>query len=205
MLPLVTPLRLGVCRAPFDHPEWIFELKYDGFRALLYIENGTARMISRNGNVYRRFDELGAALAETIRVRDAIIDGEIACLDPEGRPQFNELLYRRAQPCFVVFDLLWLNGQDQRQSELLYRKAVLSTLVPHGTDCVLQAQHVLEYGQKLYAAACRRNLEGIVAKWGRAPYAEARGKSPWLKIRNPAYTQEVMPKRREQFERWRKP
>lgn len=199
VLPCFSPLELGRAREPFDHSEWIYELKYDGFRALLYLDQGEARLVSRKGITYTRFGDLTAELAETIRIRNAVLDGEIVCLDAKGRPQFDQLFYRRGTPAFVVFDLLWLNGRDYRPEPLLFRKCTLATIISSGSPCLLNAQYVLERGVDLYRLTCERDLEGIVAKHGQAPYAPIAHRSPWLKIKNPKYTQ--MPSRWEHFER----
>ena len=70
---------------PFNDPAWLRKLKLDGFRALAYVERGECRLVSRNGHTYRRCDPLRAALARKLAVEDAILDGEIVCLDEEGR------------------------------------------------------------------------------------------------------------------------
>ena len=80
--------------APFDHPDWIFELKYDGFRDLAYVEDRTAWLVSRKGNVYKSFPDLAAAIAGALPVRNAILDGEIVPLAQDGVPQFYDLLRR---------------------------------------------------------------------------------------------------------------
>ena len=72
---------------PFDHPDWIFELKYDGWRAIAYVEAGTCRLISRHGNPFKRFADLCAQIATAIP-GTALLDGEIACLDDDGKPSF---------------------------------------------------------------------------------------------------------------------
>jgi bifunctional non-homologous end joining protein LigD len=100
---------------PFDHPDWLFELKHDGFRALAYIERGKRELVSRRRNTYKRFGPLREALSKLLRVNDAILDGEIVCLEADGYSVFKELLYRRGQPVYYAFDLLWLNGRDLRQ------------------------------------------------------------------------------------------
>ncbi len=79
---------LARVRAPFDHADWIFELKYDGFRALLYVEDGRARLVSRNGNVFKSFPVLCDALGASVSVCDAVLDGEIVHLGADGRPLF---------------------------------------------------------------------------------------------------------------------
>ena len=199
MLPRITPLRLGIAQEPFDHPAWLFELKYDGWRALAYLEDGKVQLTSRKGRVYQRFDGLCSELAGAVRANDAILDGEIVCFDQDGRPQFNQLLYRRAAPSFVAFDVCWLKGTDYRAQPLLTRKSILSQIIPRGSDCILRADHVLERGVDLFRLACERDLEGVVAKLGQAPYQELHGRPTWLKIRNPKYTQNAG--RGEQFQR----
>jgi bifunctional non-homologous end joining protein LigD len=84
-LPHFVPIRLARIREPFDSPDWIFELKYDGFRALAYIERGSARLVSRNGNVFRSFPDLCADVGRALDgVVSAVLDGEIVCLDASG-------------------------------------------------------------------------------------------------------------------------
>src|SRR5689334_21086079 len=98
-------------RAAFDHPDWLFELKHDGFRSLAFISDGECVLVSKKNNAYKTFDPLRFALSR-LRVNDAVLDGEIVCLDRNGRSQFYELMRRRGQPIFYAFDLLWLNGED---------------------------------------------------------------------------------------------
>jgi bifunctional non-homologous end joining protein LigD len=89
--------QLTLVLQPFDHPDFLFELKHDGFRALAYISEGRCELVSRRRNPYKSFEQLRSNLAG-LRVNDAIIDGEIVYLDSEGRSIFNELLHRRAFP-----------------------------------------------------------------------------------------------------------
>jgi bifunctional non-homologous end joining protein LigD len=83
----VQPITPTWRKEPFDDPDWLFDFKYDGFRALYYIEPGHNRLISRNGNLLTRFDVLAGALAAELNVDDAIIDGEVIAADETGRPQ----------------------------------------------------------------------------------------------------------------------
>ena len=112
-LPKVTPLVLKRRAAAFDNPDWVYEVKYDGFRALLEIDGAGARLVSRNRNCFKHLHTLAAALAKRLSVTDAVLDGEVIRVDETGRPIFIDLL-RRKEPCFVAFDLLWLNGEDLR-------------------------------------------------------------------------------------------
>jgi bifunctional non-homologous end joining protein LigD len=172
--------------APFDHPDFVFELKHDGFRCMAYISDWRCDLVSRRKYSYKTFDSLKTALAE-LKATDAILDGEIVCSDGEGRSQFNELLYRRGEPVLYCFDLLWLNGQDLRAIPLIERKKRLRHLIAK-SDCerVIFAQHVAKHGMALYREICERDLEGVVAKRKDGFYSSA---GQWFKILNPDYSQ----------------
>jgi bifunctional non-homologous end joining protein LigD len=180
-------MELERVREPFDHPDWIFELKHDGFRALAHV-GAEVRLISRRSREYRQFDNLRRSLREALTVRDAVIDGEIVCLDGDGRSQFVELLRRRGEPLFIAFDLLSLDGRDLRELPLLERKRELRRIVPRRSTSVLYLDHIEERGRALFAEVCTRDLDGIVGKLKHAPY-RATLPSSWVKIRNPAYSQ----------------
>jgi bifunctional non-homologous end joining protein LigD len=100
------PMRLSRRPEPFDSDEYLYELKIDGFRALAHISHGKGELTSRNGNVFRGFAELATWIAENLKVEDAVLDGELACIDGDGRPIFKDLLFRKSTCIFVAFDLL---------------------------------------------------------------------------------------------------
>ena len=129
-LPRVTPMPLARFDMPFEHRDWIFEPKLDGFRSVAYIENGTCQLVSRNRYVFKTFVELAQAIGQELPGRSAILDGEIVRPGPDGRPMFHELMRRRGPFCFYAFDLLWLDGRDLRDWPLLERKAALRKLLP---------------------------------------------------------------------------
>ena len=87
-LPRVTPMPLARFDAPFEHPDWIFEPKLDGFRALAYVEGGACRLVSRNWNAFKTFEPLVQAISQELSGRSAILDGEIVRPGPDGRPMF---------------------------------------------------------------------------------------------------------------------
>jgi len=91
------PMPLSRRPAPFDHPEWLFELKYDGFRSLCVIQNGRTELISRNGNSFNSFETLRKQLKSPYAGK-TVLDGEIVCLDKRGKPQFRDLLFHRGEP-----------------------------------------------------------------------------------------------------------
>ena len=156
-------MRLRLVREPFDHPNYIFELKHDGCRAIAYLQNGECKLVSRNQRNLG-FEALKRSLAK-LPVENAILDGEIICVDAKGVSQFNQLLSRKGEPVFYAFDLLWLDGADLGRTPLLEREARLAELI-RVSNCprLLYAQHVEGAGKELFAEICRRDLEGIVAK-----------------------------------------
>jgi bifunctional non-homologous end joining protein LigD len=95
MLPRIQPIAPKRVQTPFDHTEFVFELKMDGWRCLAYIENGACRLISRKQNQLKSFGRLNAALA-ILPVQNAIIDGEVVCLDAKGRSVFLDMRRRKA-------------------------------------------------------------------------------------------------------------
>ena len=105
-LPRVKPIIPTWRKEPFDDPDWLFDLKYDGFRGLFHLQRGRGRFISRNGYTLSRFEALGDQLAALLQIDEAIIDGEVIAVDETGRPQFNDLLRRTRAPAYVVFDIL---------------------------------------------------------------------------------------------------
>jgi bifunctional non-homologous end joining protein LigD len=184
--PRMDTAKLTLVRQPFDHPDFLFELKHDGFRALAYISDGNCELISRRRNSYKSFGELRRHLGE-LKVKNAIIDGELVCLDSEGRSIFNELLLRKGCPIFYAFDFLYLNGRDLRQLPLIERKEKLRRLIEKsGLSDLICGKYVENRGVDLFKEVCQRNLEGIVAKRKNGTYTAVSG---WLKIKNPNYTQ----------------
>jgi bifunctional non-homologous end joining protein LigD len=182
------PLPLARQPEPFSHSDWLFELKYDGFRALAYVNSSGGRLISRNGNRFASFDPLCQSIAFFLSARSAVIDGEIACLDESGRSQFNHLLFRRGEPIFCAFDLLSLNGRDLRDLPLVERKRRLRDVLPHCPQ-LLFVDYIEALGEELFELACQCDLEGIVAKHRASRYSVADGNPPWIKIRNRGYSQ----------------
>jgi hypothetical protein len=153
------------------------------------------QLVSRRRNAYNSFQGLRDNLA-TLKVKNAIIDGEIVCLDSEGRSIFNELLHRKGSPIFYAFDLLYLNDRDLRQRPLMERKKKLRALIEKGKlPDVICGKYVEGRGVDLFNEICQRNLEGVVAKRKTGTYSTISG---WLKIKNPNYTQSE--RRHELFE-----
>lgn len=199
LVPTFQPLTLGRAPEVFSHPDYLFEIKWDGFRSLVRIEHGKCRLISRKANEFKSFRRLRESLFADLKVDSAVLDGEIVCLDDTGKTQFHDLLFRRGNPCFVAFDLLWYNGQDLRYSPLTERKQKLRSILPANSECIMFCDHVERDGEGLFRLACENDLEGIVAKRKFDPYLP--GQASWLKIRNTSYSQ--WENRQDLFERER--
>jgi bifunctional non-homologous end joining protein LigD len=214
VFPQFQPIPLSRRPEPFSHPDWLFEIKWDGFRALLYSDPEGVRLVSRNGNVFHSFPELCEGLARDLRGRRCVLDGEIVCLDAHGKPQFRDLLFRRAEPLFYAFDILWdehawsdddderrrfSKGDDLRYRPLCDRKLRLRAIMPTRGERLLYSDNVQGDSEGLFRLVCENDLEGIVAKHRRDPYLPDRAR--WVKIRNTDYSQWIG--REELFERER--
>jgi ATP-dependent DNA ligase len=176
-LPRFDTAQLTLFRTPFNDADFIFELKVDGFRGLAYIDDGVCELVSRRRNSYKSFKDLQSSLGK-LRVRNAVIDGEIACLDDQGRSIFNELLFRRGSPIFYAFDLLYLNDRDLRQLPLIERKEKLRAVIEKSQlPDILCGKFIEERGVDLFNEVTRRNLEGMVGKRKNGIYATVSG---WL-------------------------
>ncbi len=149
-------------------------------------------------NTFKSFPSLTEAIATELRTRSAILDGEIVSLDGQGKPQFENLMFRRGEPRFCAFDLLRLDGEDLRHLPLSERKWRLRSLMPRHGSYLLYCDHIENDGHGLFRLACENDLEGIVAKQKYAPYLSEQA-TTWFKIRNRNYSQWAGPE--ELFER----
>jgi ATP-dependent DNA ligase len=139
---------------------------------------------------FRNFKDLAQWIGENLRVENAVIDGEIACVDDSGRSIFNDLLFRRRECLFFAFDLLHLNGEDVRGLPLVERKARLRRLLRRKRSRVLYVDHIETHGQRFFEKVCGLDLEGVVAKRKDSLYRATEKPSPyWIKIKNRNYTQ----------------
>ena len=186
-MPIVkTPMLATLVDAPFDDDAWLFEIKWDGIRALVTIdERGRGRAVSRNGkDLLPRFPAL-ASLADAFTERPVLVDGEIVALDGAGRSSFQRLqgsMQSGVTTTFVVFDALYANGRDLREAPLEERKQVLESIVKPDARALLYSKHVVGGGTKLFALAQERELEGIIGKLRASPYRERRTRD-WVKIK----------------------
>ena len=180
---------------PFDGPEWLFEIKWDGYRAIAFIENGKSRLVSRNQNeLTARFPEL-KDLPKFVHAKTAILDGEVVALDDEGRASFSLMQQRTGfraggrrsaanadvPVLYYAFDLLYLDGYDWRKLPLEERKKKLASILITG-DALRYSDHYEKQGKALFEMARAKGLEGILAKKRDSIYQERRS-TDWLKIK----------------------
>jgi len=180
---------------PFDDKDWLFEIKWDGYRAIAFIEGGKVRLVSRNQNeLTGRYPEL-KDLPRFIRANNAILDGEVVALDEQGKASFSLMQQRtgfrpggkRAAAkadvpvVYYAFDLLYLDGEDWRKVPLEERKGKLASILTAG-EGLRFSDHYEKQGKALYAVAKSKELEGIVAKRRASCYEERRSRE-WLKIK----------------------
>jgi len=184
------PMRLSRRSAPFNSDDFIFELKIDGFRSLAFVENGQCDLLSRNENTFHNFKHFTQWIGENLRVANAVLDGEIACVDQYGRSVFNDLLFRRRECVFFAFDLLFLDGDDLRNVPLVERKARLKKLLRRKRSRVLYVDHVEFRGQKFFQKVCELDLEGNRCEAeGLVLSSTEKPLRDWIKIKNPQYCQ----------------
>jgi bifunctional non-homologous end joining protein LigD len=184
-----TPQLATIAKAPPEGDRWLHEIKFDGYRIGCSIRDGVVRLISRNRNDWTdRFPEIVAA-ARALRTTDAMIDGEIAMLMPDGRSSFEALQQAiagttaRAPLVYLVFDLLRLNGASTASLPLEERKTLLRKVVgTKKTGRIRFVDHVEGHGDVLLAHAADLGLEGIVSKRRDLPYFPGRHDS-WRKIK----------------------
>ena len=175
--------------------DWLYEVKWDGYRALCYVEGGKVRMLSRRGTrLDQQFASVSEALGQSVQAEKAIIDGEVVALDENGNPSFQRLqnmtgfgtkpaVKGMAAPFlnFFAFDLLYLNGYDLRKAALIDRRRLLmSILLP--SEIVRYSEHFAGKGQELLDAVRAKGLEGILAKQAQSRY-ESRRSGSWIKIK----------------------
>ena len=188
------PMLARSANAAFDDPEWIFEIKLDGYRALALVDPTGARLISRAGN---ELSSAYPAIVDDLVATNltAVLDGEIVVLDDSGVPRF-ELLqsYRTTHQghlVYYVFDLLFLNGQDLRNHSLARRKEALQQIL-NGSEVVRYVEHVDGSGKEFFNLARERGLEGIVAKKKSAAYLNGKRVDHWLKIKCRQVTEAII-------------
>lgn len=168
--------------------DWLFEIKYDGYRILAVITDKRAQLLTRNGNDYTdKFASIAKALQAFVKDRSFILDGEVVVTDNAGRTDFSALQGsirgKKDNAIYIVFDILSLDGKDLRQLPLITRKEHLSEILANCPDNITESAFVIGKGEESFAAARQLNLEGIIAKKINSVYSGSRN-GDWLKIKS---------------------
>jgi len=168
--------------------EWLYELKYDGYRILAYVEGNSVRLITRNGNDYtKRFADIAYSLTDWAAGRAMILDGEMVITDGLGKTDFQALQNFTKNPkgrslTYIIFDLLALDGIDLRGKPLIARKEMLKALMEGSPKNLYYSQHVEGNGKASFLAACQSDMEGIVGKKADSVYSGTRN-GDWIKMK----------------------
>ena len=182
MMKVWPPMKATLADEAPEKGDWVFEVKYDGFRAIAALSGGDVALQSRNGlDLSARFPPIFRALKDVIAA-EAVLDGEVVALDAKGRARFQELQQSSGKLRYQVFDLLWLDGEDLRRRPLHERRDLLESLLANVGEPIVLAERVGGPGERALAEAKRRGLEGVIAKRAGAPY-EGRRSKHWLKLK----------------------
>lgn len=170
----------------FDDAEWLFEIKWDGYRAISEIKDGDVKLYSRNGIVFNNQYPVVANALKKIK-HDVVLDGEIVVLNEKGKSDFQKLQHYEDNTqfpiCYYVFDLLSLDGKNTCKLPLTDRKKLLQQLIKK--DAVIKySDHVVEKGSAFFKAAVKQDLEGIMAKKADSEYHKGVRTTDWLKIKH---------------------
>ena len=187
ILSFVAPMLAHTVEQAFDKKDWLFEIKYDGYRTIAVITKVEVNLFSRNQLSFNtKFNIILTQLKKL--THEVILDGEMVVEDEKGNADFNLLQQYlktgRGTLKYYVFDLLNLDGNDITLLPLLQRKELLKILLTnHSLKNIFYAHHMEEKGISFYKSALKNNIEGIMAKDAMAPYRAGKRSSEWLKIK----------------------
>lgn len=179
------PMKATLVDQPFHDPGWLYEIKWDGYRALAMVEKNTAKLVSRNNLVFEQFSPINDLLKTW--AMDVVLDGEIVALNEIGMADFGSLQnWRNANNltlAYYVFDILWYKGKLLTGLSLLERKAILEEVLPKGHELV-RLSHTFDVdGVAFYEAAKKMKVEGIIAKRHQSTYSSDARSKDWRKIK----------------------
>lgn len=199
---LPEPMLAASAGKPFSGPAWLFEIKWDGVRALAEVRELACRLVSRKGRDFTARYPEALELPKLLAAREALLDGEIVVLDERGRASFERLqtrmhvdrppaaLLRSAPVVYYLFDILYCDGYDLRRAPLMERKRLLEDLL-RPTNAIRYSGHVVEKGAELFELARQQGAEGVIGKQIQSEYIA--GRSPtWVKIKATRETDAVV-------------
>lgn len=183
----IEPMKAQISDRPaFDSEDWLFEIKWDGYRAIAEINGENNRLYSRNGNTFdKAYPKVFSALSSI--KSNAVIDGEIVVFDETGKPNFQRLQNYSSRDKHIIqyyaFDILELDGKSLVDLELVKRKEILKKLLPD-SNIIRYCDHVEDEGKMLFREMQKMGLEGMIAKRKKSKYLIGKRTTDWLKIKN---------------------
>src|SRR5437773_2281574 len=183
----IPPMAATLTDKGFTDDDWLFEIKWDGYRIEAVVRDGTARIFTRNGNDGEAYFPKLLTKATWIEAQEAIVDGEVVAIGEDGLPDFSLLqeltTAQSARLVYQVFDLLHLDGRSLLNVPLESRKQLLRSVLRAADTRVRFADHVVGEGLVFLEAARKQGLEGVMAKHRRSVYEPGRRARTWLKIK----------------------
>ncbi len=197
----IKPMLASQVDEPFDNKDWVFEVKWDGVRAILFHDKtrGILEMQSRNGKIItHRYPEIVESVNSVLKCRESIVlDGEIVVLNKKGVPDFQmhqkrmnvesqrdiEILSNDIPATYFVFDVLYIDARKVEDLQLLHRRTILDSVIAKGSTRIRISEYIEEKGKALFKSAIENQLEGIVAKHKHSAYHQGTRSSAWLKIK----------------------
>jgi bifunctional non-homologous end joining protein LigD len=198
----VKPMLAQLADKPFDNEDWVFEVKWDGVRAILLRNkaNGITEIQSRNGkNISHRYPEILKAIDSVLikSTESIVLDGEIVVLNNEGIPDFQrhqrrmnvesqrdvEFLSNHIPATYFVFDIIYIDGKSVEELDFVDRRKILDTVIAKDSKRICISEYIEEKGKALFKSIVERQLEGIVAKYKHSKYLQGIRSSGWLKIK----------------------
>jgi bifunctional non-homologous end joining protein LigD len=183
----VEPMKAQLSDRPaFDSKDWLFEIKWDGYRAIAEISKGNNKFYSRNGHTFdKAYPKVFTALSSI--TTNAVIDGEVVVFDESGKPSFQRLQNYDSRSKhtiqYYVFDIIELNGKSLVDLPLIERKEILKKVLPE-SNVIRYCDHVEDEGKMLFKEMQKMGLEGMIAKRKKSKYLVGKRTTDWLKIKN---------------------
>ena len=184
----IKPMLATLTDRVFDDDDFIYEIKWDGYRAISYLQKGSVDIRSRNELSFKiKFRSIAEALKHW--KINAVIDGEIIAINDEGHADFQQLQgfvknAKAAHLVYYLFDIVWYEGKDLTSLPLIERKAILQSVLPEDQSIIRYSDHIAKEGKAFFNAALEKGLEGIIAKRADSEYAVGFRSQNWLKIKN---------------------
>ena len=188
----IIPMAMVSTHEAFNHKDWLFELKWDGFRALAYCAGEEVKLRSKNNQSFNT--KFASIKGELVNLRlNAVLDGEITVLNETGVADFNKIMYsiNSGTLVYYVFDILWYNGYSLINVPLVERKKILKSIL-QSSNIVRFSDHVTHKGKEFYKLAQQHRIEGIVAKYKHGLYYPGGRTTGWIKIKTAQVVQGVI-------------